>query len=127
MECFKKAVLVAVILDANAIYNTKEYVVNSIVGSSRRGWLTLSATSQEIDCKPRISSKKSHKPATFIVIKNFLISRLSFETFLRLSRVIRWPPFWILENVLHITPNLTVVTRFFHVDQIEDMNMNVPH
>ena len=36
-------------------YNTKEYVINSIVGSSRRGWLTLSATSQEIDCKPRIA------------------------------------------------------------------------
>ena len=35
-------------------YNTKEYVINSIVGSSRRGWLTLSAISQEIDCKPRI-------------------------------------------------------------------------
>ena len=35
-------------------YNTKEYVISSIVGSSRRGWLTLSATSREIDCKPRI-------------------------------------------------------------------------
>ena len=35
-------------------YNTKEYVINSIVGSSWRGWLTLSATSREIDCKPRI-------------------------------------------------------------------------
>ena len=35
-------------------YNTKEYVISSIVGSSRRGWLTLSATSGEIDCKPRI-------------------------------------------------------------------------
>ena len=34
-------------------YNTKEYVINSIVGSSRCGWLTLSATSREIDCKPR--------------------------------------------------------------------------
>ena len=38
-------------------YNTKEYVINPIVGSSRRGWLTLSATSQEIDCKPRIQSE----------------------------------------------------------------------
>ena len=28
----------------------------SIVGSSRRGWLTLSATSQEIDCKPKIAT-----------------------------------------------------------------------
>ena len=35
-------------------YNTKEYVINSTVGSIRRGWLTLSATSREIDCKPRI-------------------------------------------------------------------------
>ena len=35
-------------------YNTKEYVINSIVGSSWRGWLTLSAISREIDCKPRI-------------------------------------------------------------------------
>ena len=35
-------------------YNTKEYVINSTVGSSRRGWLTLSAISREIDCKLRI-------------------------------------------------------------------------
>ena len=28
-------------------YNTKKYVANSIVGSSRRGWLTLSVTTQE--------------------------------------------------------------------------------
>ena len=37
-------------------YNTctKECIINSIVGSSRSGWLTLSATSREIDCKPRI-------------------------------------------------------------------------
>ena len=35
-------------------YNTKEYVISPIVGSSRRGWLTLSAASREIDCKPRI-------------------------------------------------------------------------
>lgn len=34
-------------------YNIKEYV-NSIVGSSRRGWLTLSATSPEIGSKLRI-------------------------------------------------------------------------
>ena len=33
----------------------KEYVINSIVGSSQREWLTLSATSREIDSKPRIS------------------------------------------------------------------------
>ena len=36
-------------------YNTKEYLISSIVGSSRRGWLVLCATSREIDCKPRIS------------------------------------------------------------------------
>ena len=36
-------------------YNTKEYVINSIVGSSRRGWLILYAISREIDCKPRIA------------------------------------------------------------------------
>ena len=36
-------------------HNTKEYIINSIVGSSRRGWLTLIAISREIDCKPRIS------------------------------------------------------------------------
>ena len=35
-------------------YNTKEYAINSIVRSSQRGWLTLFATSREIDCKPRI-------------------------------------------------------------------------
>ena len=35
-------------------YNTKEYVISSLVGSSRRGWLTLSSASREIDCKPRI-------------------------------------------------------------------------
>ena len=35
-------------------YNTKEYVINSIVGSSRRGWQTLSATFRETDFKPRI-------------------------------------------------------------------------
>ena len=35
-------------------YNTKDYVINLIVGSGRRGWLTLSATSREIDCKPRL-------------------------------------------------------------------------
>ena len=35
-------------------YNTKEYVINSIVESRRRGWLTLSATSREFDCKLRI-------------------------------------------------------------------------
>ena len=29
-------------------------LINSIVGSSCRGWLTLSTTSPEIDCKPRI-------------------------------------------------------------------------
>ena len=34
-------------------YNTKEYVISSIVGSTQRGWLTLSAMSREIDCKPR--------------------------------------------------------------------------
>ena len=38
-----------------SIYNTKEYdIINSIVGSSRRGWLTLSAISREIDYKRRI-------------------------------------------------------------------------
>ena len=36
-------------------YNTKGYVINSIIGSSRRLWLTLSAaTPCEVDCKPRI-------------------------------------------------------------------------
>ena len=35
-------------------YKIKEYVINSIVGSSRREWLTLSATFRMIDCKPRI-------------------------------------------------------------------------
>ena len=39
-------------------YNTKEYAINSTVGSSRRGWLTLSAISREIDCKPRIGALK---------------------------------------------------------------------
>ena len=38
-------------------HNTKEYVISSIVGSCRRGWLTLCATSREIDCKPRIFIK----------------------------------------------------------------------
>ena len=42
-------------------YNTKKYVINSTVGSSRRGWLTLSATSREIDCKPRIFFVVRHK------------------------------------------------------------------
>ena len=37
-------------------YNRKEYVISSIVGSSRRGWLTLSFAFREIDCKPRITS-----------------------------------------------------------------------
>ena len=41
--------------------NTKEYVIDSIVGSSRFGWLTLSATeSPEIDCKLRIIDFVSH-------------------------------------------------------------------
>ena len=35
-------------------YNTKEYFINAIVGSCRHGWLALSATSPEIDCKLRI-------------------------------------------------------------------------
>ena len=35
-------------------YITKEYFIVPIVGSSRRGWVTLSAVSQEIDCKPKI-------------------------------------------------------------------------
>ena len=34
-------------------YNTKKYVINSIVRSSRRGWLTLSATSREIDLQTK--------------------------------------------------------------------------
>ena len=41
-------------------YKTKEYVISSIVGSSRRGGLTLSVISQEIDCKPRIRQARSH-------------------------------------------------------------------
>ena len=36
------------------MYNTKEYFISFIVGSSRRGWLALCVTSREIDCKPRI-------------------------------------------------------------------------
>ena len=40
-------------------YNAKEYVINSVVGSSRRRWLTLSATSREIDYKPRIGIQAS--------------------------------------------------------------------
>ena len=39
-------------------YNTKEYVISSIVGSSRRGWLALSGASREIDCKPRVGTKR---------------------------------------------------------------------
>ena len=35
-------------------YNTIEYFISFIVGSSRRGWLTLSGASRKIDCKPRI-------------------------------------------------------------------------
>ena len=35
-------------------YNTKEYAINSIVGSNWCGWLTLSSISREIDSKPRI-------------------------------------------------------------------------
>ena len=42
-------------------YNTKEYVISSIVGSSRRGWLTLSDASREIDCKPRILNHLNKK------------------------------------------------------------------
>ena len=34
--------------------NTKEYVISPIVGTRRCWWLTLSAASREIDCKPRI-------------------------------------------------------------------------
>ena len=48
-------------------YNTKEYVINSIVGSSRRGWLTLSATSQETDCKPRIGDFNAHYDPSNII------------------------------------------------------------
>ena len=39
-------------------YNTKEYVISTIVGSSRRERQTLSAASQENDCKPRIAQLK---------------------------------------------------------------------
>ena len=42
-------------------YNTKEYVISSIVGSSRRGWLTLSDASREIDCKLRILNHPNKK------------------------------------------------------------------
>ena len=34
-------------------YNTIEYVIRCIVGSSRLGWLTLSGESREIDYQPR--------------------------------------------------------------------------
>lgn len=34
--------------------NTKEYVISPIVGTSSCGWLTLSAASREIDCRPKI-------------------------------------------------------------------------
>ena len=34
----------------------KEYDISFIIASSQRGWLTLSAGSREIDCKPRIAS-----------------------------------------------------------------------
>ena len=47
-------------------YNTKEYVINSIVGSSWRGRLTLSAASREIDCKPRIGIQRSDRVHLFI-------------------------------------------------------------
>ena len=40
-------------------YNTKEYAISSIVGSSQRGWLPLSSASREIDCKPRIYKFKT--------------------------------------------------------------------
>ena len=50
-------------------YNTKEYVFSSIVGSSRRGWLTLSAAPREIDCKPRIGKRKSPWITSHVVQK----------------------------------------------------------
>ena len=49
-------------------YNTKAYVINSIVGSSRRGWPTLSAISREIDCKPRIAVPGHRKVSKVYVL-----------------------------------------------------------
>ena len=46
-------------------YNTKEYFISSIVGSSRRGWLVLCATSREMDCKLRIKTLTAWLHAEF--------------------------------------------------------------
>ena len=64
-------------------YNTKEYVINSIVGSCRRAWLTLSAASREIDCKPRIlyMLEPLQTPAHFkIRVVNFAYNVFIWQT-----------------------------------------------
>ena len=51
-------------------YNTGEYAISSIFGSSGCGWLTLFAISRKIRCKPRIL--ESLVPNSFFDnVKNF--------------------------------------------------------
>ena len=61
-------------------YNTKEYVINSIVGSSRRGWLSLSTTSREIDCKPRIVTAHANQyPFQLLSLLEQSVNKLSIK------------------------------------------------
>ena len=59
----------------------KEYVVYSIAGSSRRGWLTWSAISREIDCKRRIFRNALSHSINIIteVIRNIIMQGLAGE------------------------------------------------
>ena len=60
-------------------YNTKEYFISSIVGSSRRGWLALCATSREIDCKPRIANDIVMKYTVGYNIRHFIFPKKGTE------------------------------------------------
>ena len=59
----------------------RNVLFNSIVGSSRRGWLTGSATSRETDYKPRIELRS---PGTNFQVKPLKIT-MNFQSF-RLNR-----------------------------------------
>ena len=50
-------------------YNTKKYVIN-FIACCRRWWLTLSAISREIDCKPKIIKQFSKNAVVLKLGKN---------------------------------------------------------
>ena len=76
--CVKTHKLLQVCKQVVTITSLKQFVNTP----SRRGWLTLSATSREIDCKPRIPyfSKKN------AFISKFYVDTISICCILRLMR-----------------------------------------